>query len=333
MENQPEYEIQVLDGIEYRCVKPYDHNYVTHCKERWRDMNILTMFLKEFKAYSEEYYRQAITLGLIQVNYKKVALDYILRNGDTITHTATRSEPPVFNRPIKIIHDSPNLLIVYKPASMPVHPSGAYYKNSMLYILQNEMSYKELHLIHRLDRVTSGIIVLTKNSRTAASLTRLFEKSTLKKYYLARVKGKFPTDSMEIKEKILCVDHKNGVYKVDPAGKDSYTIVKHMFYDEKTDESVVECRLITGRTHQIRVHLSYIGHPIANDICYGGQCSNPPIVPDAYYKLRFGDQVVKLEKTSQLEIFLCSYRYILTQNLDFSAPQPLWAQKVPSHNT
>jgi 23S rRNA-/tRNA-specific pseudouridylate synthase len=138
---------------------------------------------------------------------------------------------------------------------------------------------------------------------------------------------------MEIKEKILCVDHKNGVYKVDPAGKDSYTIVKHMFYDEETDESVVECRLITGRTHQIRVHLSYIGHPIANDICYGGQCSSPPTVPDAYYKLRFGDQVVKLEKTAQLEIYLCSYRYILTQNLDFSAPQPPWAQKPSPQNT
>ena len=235
-----EYETKTLNDLEFRCVKPYDHSYVTHCKERWRNRNIFSIFLSEFKAYSEDYYRDAILSGSIQVNSTNISLDYILRNGDTITHSALRNEPPIYNKKIKILSDLPNILVISKPSSMPVHPSGAYYKNSMLYILEHEMNYKNLHLVHRLDRVTSGIIILAKNPQAASTLTRLLQSSFTKKFYVARVKGNFPYLAKTIDEKILCVSHKDGVYKVNDAGKESVTYVEKKFYDEKTDHTLID---------------------------------------------------------------------------------------------
>ena len=245
------------------------------------------MFLTEFKAYDEAYYKEAISLGLIQVNSQRVDLSYILRNGDTITHSALRNEPPVLNTRIIIACDLPNILVVNKPSSIPVHPSGAYYKNSMIYILEHEMGFKNLHLVHRLDRVTSGLIILAKNPQTANVLTSMFQSHTTQKYYVARVKGNFPYIDKVINEKIMCISHKEGIYKVNDSGKESITRVKKLFYDSIHNESVVECKPLTGRTHQIRVHLSYIGYPIANDTCYGGEMLNPIQSPESLFRLEF----------------------------------------------
>lgn len=325
MELAEEYVTKELNGVMFRCVKPYDHTYLTYCKERWRNRNIFTMFLTEFKAYDEGYYKEAIQSGLIQVNSQVVDLDYTLRNGDKITHSALRNEPPVLNTAIQIISDLPNILVVHKPSSMPVHPSGAYYKNSMLYILEHEMGFSQLHLIHRLDRLTSGIIILAKNPKMASTLTSFFQSHSTKKYYVARVKGNFPYLYKEINEKIACLSHKDGVYKVDPMGKHSITLVKKMFYDAEADESVLECQLLTGRTHQIRVHLSHLGYPIANDVCYGGQLLNPIEAPESLFRLEHGNKKISLDSTKQMEIWLHSFRYVLTQNLDFSTLLPNWA--------
>ena len=325
MEDSQEYEIKELHNVFFRCVKPYDHSYVTHCKERWRDKNIFKMFLSEFKAYDEAYYSEAISTGSIQVNSHRVGLDYTLRNGDKLTHTALRNEPPVLHHQIAIAYSLPNILVVSKPSSMPVHPSGAYYKNSMIYILEHEMGYKNLHPIHRLDRVTSGLIILAKNPQTASTLTSLFQSHTTKKYYVARVKGNFPFLETEINQKIMCVSHKDGVYRVDERGKESVTRVRKMFYDEESKQSVLECQPLTGRTHQIRVHLSYLGYPIANDVCYGGDMLNPIEAPEALFRLEHGNKKVSLDSTKQMEIWLHSFRYVVTQNLDFSIPLPQWA--------
>jgi len=326
MEESKDFIYKLHEGHLFRCVVPYEHQYITHCKERWREQNILSMFIKEFKAYSEDYYRESILTGKIQVNLKKVGLDYTLKNGDTINHKASRNEPPILAEHIKIVFESENLLVVKKPASMPVHPSGAYYKNSMIYILQHEMKLWPAYLVHRLDRVTSGIILLAKNSKSAAEATKLFQTDTMQKYYVARVKGNFPHLHYQLNAGITCLDHKNGVYAVDPLGKPSSTIFKKFFYDSESDQTVLECQPLTGRTHQIRVHLSHLNHPIANDIAYGGTLLNPVSVPEVNYKLQCGAHQIELENTKQVEIWLCSYRYVLTQNLDFSIPMPEWAQ-------
>lgn len=325
MGGRAEYEIITLDGVEFRYVKPYIQYYVAGCRESWEGVRILDILIREFKSYNDEYYREAILAGSIQVNYKKVGLDYALMSGDVVTLMAKRVEPPVFNQPIKIIYESPNLLVLNKPGSLPVHPSGAYYKNSLLYILHHELGYKNLHLIHRLDKVTSGLTILSKNLETALTLRSLFQSNLVEKYYIARVKGDFPYISTEIQEKISSKQDQNGTFKVTQTGKDSLTIVKKLFYDQINNESTVECIPVTGRTHQIRVHLSYLGFPIVDDVSYGGKCLQPLGVSENLYRMRFGDKRVRLETPKQLEIKLCSFRYRIAGKLDFSIALPLWA--------
>lgn len=331
MESSYYYFDYSAEGIRLRFVKPYDYEYKTWCKMRWRDKPLYDIFSTEFKAYSADYYRDALQNGKITISGKKVPIDYILRNGDCIIHKAVRQEPPVLACEIEIIEDNDDMLVVNKPSSMPVHASGAYHRNSLIKILQMEYGYSDLKPIHRLDRLTSGIIILAKTSQSAAELTNKLISDTAQKKYVARVKGKFPSEEVKVNVGISCLDHQNGVYQVDSNGKSSETSFSLMKYLEDEDESVIYCRPITGRTHQIRLHLKHLGYPIANDICYGGVLKDPVTVPfNEFYKrikLESGAHIVPLEDLRELSIWLHAYEYSLSASEVFRTSLPAWCNK------
>mmetsp|Transcript_7583 Transcript_7583/g.14218 ORF Transcript_7583/g.14218 Transcript_7583/m.14218 type:complete len:329 (-) Transcript_7583:2559-3545(-) len=316
------------EGHLLRCVIPYDYNYQTYCKERWRDRPLLEVFTQEFKAYSAEYYEEAVKTGAVTVNDVIVPSDYVIRNGDCIVHKTLRHEPPVFMRPPRVVWDLPHFIVVDKPSSIPVHSCGAYHKNSLLGILEHEFGYKNLKPVHRLDRVTSGVVVLAKTSAAARNITALMQQDLCLKQYIARVRGRFPHQSITVNAGIACKSQKDGVYFVDSSGKESSTLIEFYKYDAESDTSLVWAQPITGRTHQIRLHLQHLGFPIANDSCYGGEDLNPVTLSDVTYKrvkLEIGDKRIALEDSKQLEIWLHAYRYRLTQNLDFCVGLPVWA--------
>ncbi|KAJ9120688.1 hypothetical protein QFC22_002619 [Naganishia vaughanmartiniae] len=121
------------------------------------------------------------------------------------------------------------------------------------------------------DRIelTSGLMILALTGKASTGLAEEFIKGHVKKEYLARVNGKFPEEEIVVDQSLLTIDRQMGVVICTPDGKDAKTIFKRLHYDAKRDQSVVHCKPITGRTHQIRVHLQYIGHPIVNDPLYG----------------------------------------------------------------
>ncbi|KAI5964198.1 RIB2 [Candida pseudojiufengensis] len=262
------------EGAEYiiegnlRKVTPYYYTYMTYCKLRWRDRTLLDIFIEEFRDRTPETYKKAIESGQVKLNLKIANLQTIVKNGDLITHRGFRREAPISSKPIKIVFENDDLLIIDKPSGIPVHPAGRYRYNTVTKILQHEFK-KTVHPCNRLDRLTSGLMFLGKTSKGSNEFMKQIRDRNVSKYYIARVKGKFPTKDIIVEKPIFTISPKHTLNVVDEKqGKEAKTEFRRVSYDPITNTSVITCHPLTGRTHQIRVHLQYIGYPIANDPLY-----------------------------------------------------------------
>ncbi|XP_030574918.1 pseudouridylate synthase RPUSD2 [Archocentrus centrarchus] len=257
-----------------RKVYPYYFDFKTYCKGRWVGKSLLDVFKSEFRAESIEYYQKAAKEGRIRLNETPVEdLNVVLRNNDHMKNTVHRHEPPVVSKPLEILVDDGEVLVVDKPASIPVHPCGRFRHNTVIFILGKEFGISELHTVHRLDRLTSGVLLFARTLETSKKLDQMVRDRQLEKEYVCRVEGEFPEDEVICEEPILVVSFKIGLCRVDPKGKECRTVFQRLSFNGKT--SVVRCLPLTGRTHQIRVHLQYLGFPILNDPIYGSSAWGP----------------------------------------------------------
>lgn len=284
-------------------VKPHDFTYKTFVKERWNGKTILSVFQKEFRDRAACYYEDAVSRGSILVNGLTCSTSTILSMNDIIEHRIHRHEPaiPHFG-PIKWVsanlstknenHQLSNvnldhLILIDKPSGIPVHPTGRYFHNTITEILKFQEGFSHLSNINRLDRPTSGLLLIATDKQTAKKLHKLMEKRTIQKEYLAMVDGEFPlshsidtSDNTWIASEgewiscthpILTIEHKLGLCGVSDKGKPCKTLFKRLKISSSgnTSRSLVLCKPLTGRTHQIRVHLQHLGFPIVNDLLYG----------------------------------------------------------------
>jgi len=266
-----ETETYFEDG--YRRVRPYYFPFVAHAKGRWVGKDLWSVFSKEFRAMPVQLFERCIEQGLIVVNDKKVSKDYRIENNDFIRHTVHRHELPVSDAKIQIVHEDDDVLVVNKPSSMPVHPCGRYRHNTVMFILAKEMGYTTLHTVHRLDRLTSGILIFAKSAGKSRELEVLIRGRQVQKEYICRVTGEFPEEEITVDEPIHVISYKIGVCIISDDGKTAKTQFKRLAY--KDGVSVVICRPQTGRMHQIRVHLQYLGFPISNDPLYNSDVFGP----------------------------------------------------------
>ncbi|KZV96732.1 pseudouridine synthase [Exidia glandulosa HHB12029] len=251
-------------------VRPYWHPYRTNAKERWLGREMLELISSEFRDRSVEYYRYALEAGVTTVNGKPATPDLIVKNGDRIENIVHRHEPPVTATPVRILHvdKEREFIVVDKPGSIPVHATGRYFKNSLVEILRNEHGIPKPYTVNRLDRLTSGLMIIATSAARARILCDEFLNKAIKKEYIARCIGCFPEGEVVCDQPMLTVDRQMGLNIVHSDGKPAKTIFTRLFYDPKTDSSVLHCQPVTGRSHQIRVHLQYLGYPIANDPVY-----------------------------------------------------------------
>ena len=165
-----------------------------------------------------------------------------------------RHEPPVSSRPIKIIHHNAEtgLLVIDKPAGIPVHPTGRYHQNSVATILRLEHGFAHVFPCNRLDRLTSGVMILGLNKTITQQMHAQFLQRTVFKEYYCRVTGNFPDGEVTVDKPILVVSPKHTLNRLRDNGKPSSTVFRKLFYDEKMNQSVVLAKPLTGRTHQIR---------------------------------------------------------------------------------
>ncbi|KAL8905865.1 MAG: hypothetical protein Q9207_002385 [Kuettlingeria erythrocarpa] len=319
------------DGL--RKVRPYHFTYNTYCKQRWRGRELLDIFATEFRDRPQEYYKDAIESGNVVVNGKKVpSVREIVNNGDVISHTLHRHEPPVTAQPIGIVHEDNDMIVINKPAGVPVHPAGRYNYNSVVEIMRAERGHGWNPLpCNRLDRLTSGVMFIGKHPKAAEKLTDQIMARTVKKEYIARVIGEFPEGDLVCDQPVMQISPKLGLNRARASGKDARTIFKRMAYyppkprkkseaddnrsekektrdskmswKSKTGYSIVRCLPLTGRTHQLRVHLQFLGHPISNDPIYCNQRVFGPSLAVGDALSDFDEDIIsKLSKMGKSEV-------------------------------
>ncbi|MGZ3686813.1 MAG: RluA family pseudouridine synthase [Bdellovibrionota bacterium] len=251
----------------------------------------LDSFLKDrYKKRSREQIQRAIADGAITV--KRTAGPHMtvgklkpssqLVPGDEVLVLTERKPEPEVNFNYKIIFEDRTLFVIEKPANLPVHPAGRYFFNTLLVHLKTEGHRNPLHLereyflVHRIDKETSGILVLTKDKDVCTHLTRQFADRKTEKRYLAIVKGR-PQDEFTIDLAMRravnsIIELKMETVAADQEGAQSaLTRFRRLETHENRHGvfSLVECFPKTGRQHQIRVHLEAAGHPIVGDKLYG----------------------------------------------------------------
>lgn len=242
----------------------------------------------------------------VKVNNKKVKIDYILQNDDVVNIYIKDDLLEEFKKDkiktdnkikfnIPIIYEDNNIMIVNKPRGLLVHGDEVDKKNTLLNMfisyLVNKNEYdpsdpKQFQpcLIHRLDRNTSGLVVMAKTYIANVTLSELFRDHTkVIKSYLALVCGTVPKEGRI--DKPLLKDSKTNTVKVAKDGKTAVTLYKRKKVFD--DTSLVELTLLTGRTHQIRVHMQSIGHPIIGDNKYGDFKMNKYFLDEFKFKDQF----------------------------------------------
>ena len=237
-------------------------------------------FLAElYPEISRAKIQKQIKSGFCKVNKNTIKPSYILKFGDEVdfvfSEIQEQNKPLAENIPLKIVWEDENMAVVNKPSGMLTHPTvnenNNTLVNALLYHYGENLS--DINgdfrrgIVHRLDRNTSGLIMIAKNNKTHEFLVQEMKNRAFCKKYIAIVKGIIIEDTFEINSPIgrhLTQPQKQCVRN---DGKESLTIVKVLKRFEEA--TLVELTLITGRTHQIRVHLSSIGHPVYNDTLYG----------------------------------------------------------------
>lgn len=224
--------------------------------------------------------------GSVLVNTKPVKSSYKIKPGDVIS--IVLAHPPrdieLYPDPIDldIVYEDEVLVLINKPPGLVVHPGYGNYRGTLVNALVHHM-YPHLDgkpiasesvrpgLVHRIDKNTSGLIVMAKTEQALAHLAKQFFDRTIERKYIALVWGDFKEDAGTITGNVARSMSDRKIMDVYPDGLHGKHAVTHWKMLERFGYvSLIECKLETGRTHQIRVHMKYAGHPLFNDETYGG---------------------------------------------------------------
>ena len=226
---------------------------------------------------SRTHAQELIAAGLVTVNGRPAKSSLKLSAGDIVRVTVPPEPPPRLlpeDIPLNIVYEDGEVLVIDKPAGLTVHPAPGHPGHTLANAILNHLpalaedaDSLRPGLVHRLDRDTSGLLVVAKNRTAQADLSEQFKSRTVKKTYLVLVKGRLSPESGIIEANIGRDPRHRQRMAVVAGGREArtgYRVVRHI-----RDYSLLEIKPETGRTHQIRVHLAAIGHPVVGDATYG----------------------------------------------------------------
>lgn len=232
----------------------------------------------------------------IKVNNDDANLDYILSAKDQLSFFfVEKIDYKPYHLKLDVVYEDDYLLIVNKPTRMLVHQDSEDNNQTLVnmvsnYYYENKIFRKVRH-VHRIDEETSGIVIFAKDFLTAGLLNHMIEKHEIKRYYLALCMNKFKNLEGTVNKPLGRDRHVSNKYRVGDSKNSKNAITHYQVIKEYKGYSLVKLLLETGRTHQVRVHMSYLNHPLLGDTLYGGSNKLIDRVSLHSYQVRFNHPI------------------------------------------
>ena len=236
--------------------------------EKFNNKKLQSFLTYNFPSLSNSLFYKTLRKKDIRINDLRISENVILHTGDNVKiYISDEFLSPVIQKEINVIYEDSNIIIADKPAQIEVVGN-----NSLTALLKSQLNFQYLEPCHRLDRNTTGLILFAKNQEALNILLDKFKNHEIEKHYIAMVYG-IPKDRVKTLQAYLFKDNKKSQVYISEVAKKGYVPITTKYAILSTNKgknySVLDVELLTGKTHQIRAHLAYIGYPIIGDGKYG----------------------------------------------------------------
>ncbi len=265
---QREAAISALAATQPGC-SPYEHIRKIFVPRRFAGLALIDFLDAWHPPTSREQWQAWIDAGQIDSRGRAVTADWIVKEGESFEQRIPGTIEPPINPAIRLLHEDDWIVVVNKPAPLPVHPSGRFNRNSLSSLMAEFYPKQKLRVAHRLDSETSGVVVLCRTYHAARLVQPQFGQGTIDKTYWARVHGHPEWESIVCEATISATPESRGTRMVDVQGGLQARTALKVLRRDPNGTAIVEATPLTGRTHQIRLHLQHLGHAIVGDPLYG----------------------------------------------------------------
>jgi len=283
-----------------RILAPYTSNRPIRVKAAQNGFSVANFLYERMPYRSLAFWEERIQSGLITRNGLTLNPNAMLKAGEVLVHTIPVQIEPSVPDLIPILFEDEALIVVNKPAPLPIHAGGRYNRNSLVAILEERLNQK-LYVIHRLDAVTKGIVVLAKNAQISANWANAFQNDAISKRYMALcefVNG-CPKEGATWQCDLPIGRYKSFVFCCNEEAQNPKKALTIFTLSQKIDEDfgLVACNPLSGRTHQIRLHCEAMNHSIVADTIYDGSLLAEKVLKCQNWAIALQNQFIKNELT------------------------------------
>ncbi len=294
--------------------QPYENKRPIRVPQRFDGFKFIDFLLQCLPHVPQSEWEAVFAAGNMKNEVEAVSPDRIVYQGERYMHVLPGTIEPQVNADITILFEDKSIIVVNKPAPLPIHACGQFNRNTLMHIMAEAYHPERPRAAHRLDSNTTGIVVMSRTRHMAGLLQPQFERREVEKAYLARVHGVPEHDEFVCDAPISAENGPVGVRTIEADGLESRTeFTTLQRFEDGT--SLVEARPITGRTNQIRLHLWHLGLPIVGDPLY---------LPDN----KVGEKQTLLPGDAPLclhALRICFTHPLSGERVRFEAPKPEWA--------
>lgn len=294
------------------------------------DKILIEFLVVRYTYHDRSKWEEYIDNERVLINNSRALINQKLKKNDLITYIPEPIVEPPINRDYQTIYEDDDLLVINKPCDIPCHPGGIYFENTLWYILKEKYNY--ISLINRLDRETSGVMLIAKNRESAKFYFNKMMERQIEKEYLVLVHGDFPETlsgrgwlrpdigSVIRKKRLFIPDIEAQQPKGEADVNRQFSHSEFSLVKKSGGLSIVKCKIITGRTHQIRATISSLGFPVVGDKIYG--------LDDSYFFKFINDELTKNDweslvlKNQALHSYKTVAPMINGKNREFIATEP-----------